>query len=369
MLAEPAAGAQHRHVRGPPVGAGELRGEVEDAAHVRAAEGVDRLVGVADDGEVAAVAGERTQQRHLAGVGVLVLVDEHVAQPGAQLVAVPLGLHDGAGDEVGVVDGAGAVEDVEVLRQEPSRGDVRVDAVVETEPGQLLGPQPLLARPPDHRVDLAREAAGADRLAQRGRPGHRLGRVGEQLLQDHVLLGRGQQPQRGGVEVGGGEAPDEAVGVGVEGRAQRRRHGAAEPGGDPVAQLLGRLAAEGQREHRLGAGAALLDPVDDGLDQRRGLAGARTGEHQQRAAGVVDHGPLVGVELGGRDRRGAGRCEAVRRHGLITSSAADRNRRRPGDGPALSGARARAAPAATTRADGSAAAARRRSSPGSSARW
>ena len=132
---------------GPPVGAGELRGEVEDAAHVGAAEGVDRLVRVADDGEVAAVAGERTQQRDLAGVGVLVLVDEHVAQPGAQLVAVPLGLHDGAGDEVGVVDGAGAVEDVEVLRQEPSRGDVRVDAVVETEPGQLLGPQPLLARP------------------------------------------------------------------------------------------------------------------------------------------------------------------------------------------------------------------------------
>ena len=45
--------------------------------------------------------------------------------------------------------------------------------------------------------------------------------------------------------------------------------------------------------------APALDPVDDRLDQRRGLAGAGAGEHQQRAAGVVDHGLLVGVELGG----------------------------------------------------------------------
>ena len=51
---------------------------------------VDRLVRVADDGEVAAVAGERPEQRDLAGVGVLVLVDEHVRGAGPQLVAVGL---------------------------------------------------------------------------------------------------------------------------------------------------------------------------------------------------------------------------------------------------------------------------------------
>ena len=65
---------------GAPSARREVGREVEDAAHVGAAEAVDRLVGVADDREVAAVAGERPQQRDLAGVGVLVLVDEDVAE-------------------------------------------------------------------------------------------------------------------------------------------------------------------------------------------------------------------------------------------------------------------------------------------------
>ena len=43
------------------------------------AEAVDRLVGVAHDDQVATVAGERLEQRDLARVGVLVLVDEDVA--------------------------------------------------------------------------------------------------------------------------------------------------------------------------------------------------------------------------------------------------------------------------------------------------
>ncbi len=70
--------AEHGDVGLLPVGAPEGRGEVEDAADVGAAERVDRLVRVADDGEVAAVARELAEQRHLAGVGVLVLVDEDV---------------------------------------------------------------------------------------------------------------------------------------------------------------------------------------------------------------------------------------------------------------------------------------------------
>ena len=36
--------------------------------------------------------------------------------------------------------------------------------------------------------------------------------------------------------------------------------------------------------------------ADRRLDQRRGLAGARTGEHEQRAAAVLDDPPLGGVE-------------------------------------------------------------------------
>ena len=77
--AEPARRAQRDDRRAGARRRRELAREVEDAAHVGAAEAVDRLVGVADDDQVAAVAGQRLEQRDLAGVGVLVLVDEDVA--------------------------------------------------------------------------------------------------------------------------------------------------------------------------------------------------------------------------------------------------------------------------------------------------
>ena len=118
---EASGGAQRDDVGGRTVGPREVGREVEDAAHLGAAEAVDRLVRVADDGEVAAVAGQRPEQRHLAGVGVLVLVDEDVAQPGAQLVAVGLGLDRGPADQVGVVGRALAVEVGEVLVEEEAR--------------------------------------------------------------------------------------------------------------------------------------------------------------------------------------------------------------------------------------------------------
>ena len=48
--------------------------------HVGAAPGVDGLVVVADRGEHAALAGEQLHQLVLAGIGVLVFVDQQVAQ-------------------------------------------------------------------------------------------------------------------------------------------------------------------------------------------------------------------------------------------------------------------------------------------------
>ena len=61
--------------------------ELEQPAHLGAAEGVDGLVRVADDDEVAAVAGERLQQPLLRRVGVLVLVDDDQVVPRAQRLA------------------------------------------------------------------------------------------------------------------------------------------------------------------------------------------------------------------------------------------------------------------------------------------
>ena len=76
--AGPPAGRQ-RDDRGRVAGRGaEQLAEAADAGHVGPAEAVDRLVGVADRHQVAAVAGQQRQQRDLRRVGVLQLVHEHV---------------------------------------------------------------------------------------------------------------------------------------------------------------------------------------------------------------------------------------------------------------------------------------------------
>jgi len=93
-------------------------------------------------------------------------------------------------------------------------------------------------------------------------------------------------------------AADQRVGVAVEGEGERFADGAPQPGGDAFPEFLGRFAAEGEDEHVRGVHAPVLDPVDDRFDDRRGLPGSWTGEHEQRAAFVVDDPALVVVELG-----------------------------------------------------------------------
>jgi hypothetical protein len=152
----------------------------------------------------------------------------------------------------------------------------------------------------------------------------------QQLAHHDVLLRRRQQPDRRPVELARGVAAYEPVGEGVDGRAQGRARGATEPGRHAVAQLLGCLAREGERQDLGGVGAAVLDPVGDRLDQRGRLAGAGAGQDEQRAARVVDDALLLGVE-GDRLGGGRGRHEVVRRgpgrHGSTQPSDADRAER------------------------------------------
>ena len=61
-------------------GVREVLLELEDVADLGTAEAVDRLVGVADDREVAVLAGKQRQPAVLDVVGVLVLVDEDVPE-------------------------------------------------------------------------------------------------------------------------------------------------------------------------------------------------------------------------------------------------------------------------------------------------
>ena len=64
----------------------ELVGKVEDVAHGRGAERIDRLGIVADHRQAAASGLQRQQDRGLQAVGVLVLVDQDVIEAAADVV-------------------------------------------------------------------------------------------------------------------------------------------------------------------------------------------------------------------------------------------------------------------------------------------
>src|SRR3954467_13928480 len=150
--------------------------------------------------------------------------------------------------------------------------------------GQLRRPDPTLGGPHQQVTQLGAETRGPDRRGQGRRPANRallLDVTAEQLGHDGVLLGRGEQPGRG-VAAQQCRPAEDAVGVGVERPRQGLTDGPGDPAGDPGAQLGGGLAAEGQDEDLLGIHSG-VDPGGHGIDDRRRLAGAGTGQAEQRA--------------------------------------------------------------------------------------
>ena len=92
------------------LGVREVLLELEDVADRGTAEGVDRLVGVAHDHEVGVLVAELTDELVLRVVGVLVLVDEHVAEPAPVVLGdlrVPVQECDGLTDQVIEVESVG----------------------------------------------------------------------------------------------------------------------------------------------------------------------------------------------------------------------------------------------------------------------
>ena len=63
----------------------ELGGKIEDVAHGRGAEGIDRLRVVADDGQAPAAGLQRQQDRGLQPVGVLIFIDQHMIELAADI--------------------------------------------------------------------------------------------------------------------------------------------------------------------------------------------------------------------------------------------------------------------------------------------
>lgn len=251
------------------------------------------------------------QQAYLCGVGVLVLVDEHgVVAPGQLRRHLgALGEQDRPVDQFRVVEDALGVEHVEVLGEELGRGAPVRAARTAGEGGQRVGAEAQLTAAGQHRAHLVGEATGRQTgpqlvgPADMGRPGPLQAELAcQKLTHGDVLLGSGEQAQRIGEEVGVLVGADQGVAVGVEGGGLRAP-GAAEPGRHPVAEFDGRLAAEGEDEDAGGIGPPGHAPRDR-LHQRRGLAGARSGEDQERSVPVVNHGALRCVQERGSTEPG-----------------------------------------------------------------
>ena len=145
----PAARAQRDDGHG--LAATEADVDVADRRVVRPAEGVDRLVRVADEDEFVGTVGQQREQFGLRRVGVLILVDEDPSPPfpltGQQLRVVAQRV-DRALDELGGVETAGIAQhgDALVLLQEPPGGHpvrrARARVPSSTSPGR-----PARARP------------------------------------------------------------------------------------------------------------------------------------------------------------------------------------------------------------------------------
>jgi hypothetical protein len=91
----------------------------------------------------------------------------------------------------------------------------------------------------------------------------------------------------------------------VEGQGEWLGGRAIQPQGDPSPKLLGCFPAEREDEDAVGIKPAAGYPVDHGLDDRRRLPCAGSGQDQQRTAGMADDLRLGGVEIrcrGGVDR-------------------------------------------------------------------
>ncbi len=280
-------------------GAGEPVGEGEDVPTAGGAEAVDGLGVVADDREPGTVGSQGGQDVGLEGVGVLVLVDEHVVeQPGQQpgygvegppvqeqvvvveelvlALAGHVALEDGP-DAVGLLGAPGerpledgrqplaGVDDPVVdggqrgrLREAAAAPDVGEAEVVADEAEQLHGVALVEDREPG--IDAQTPAVEAK---------HAVG-DGVERAAPHPPSGPGRGP--GECAVGTGQAPG------------------------PAQHLLGRPPAEGEQAHPIGDDAR-AQQAGHPVGERAGLAGAGPGQDEQRTAVVLDGSELLGIQV------------------------------------------------------------------------
>ncbi|MNM52321.1 hypothetical protein D3C81_633980 [compost metagenome] len=252
-----------------------------DVLDLGAAPAVNRLVVVADHHQAVATLGQQSQPGVLHGVGILELVDQHMAE--APLVVfeqagVVAPQVQGAQQQLGEVDDAGALAGCLVGFIDAAHGaQEQVTTGLDMLRAQafvfLAVDEPLrLARRPalfiqaqlaDHPLDQALLVVAVEDL--------------EVLVQPRLLPVRAQQ----------------AVRQAVEGAYPHAGRVDAHQLLDTLAHLGSGLVGEGHRQDRVRRGLLDLDQPGDAVHQHTGLAGAGTGQDQ-----LTTNGGRYGLALG-----------------------------------------------------------------------
>ena len=264
----------------------EILLEAQNVADLGAAPAVDRLVVVADAGDVAVTAGEQPQPEILGHIGVLVLVDQD--GPEAALIL---------GQDVGMAGQQGQAMQQQVAeiagvqgRQPLLIGCVEFHALAQREVARLGGRHlvgPVAAVLP--------ALDGTDQQARRPAPLVEFGRLDDLLGQ--TLLVVAVQDGEAGLQADQLRVrADHAHAHRVEGTQPHARDAAADQPLDPLGHLARGAVGEGHGQHLVRAGTAGDQDVGEPGGEHARLAGSRSGQDQERAVGSSDRSKLLGVQ-------------------------------------------------------------------------
>ena len=278
------------------LGAGKILLEAQDVVDLGPAPAIDRLVVVADAADVRlrlapdrrARLCQQPQPQILRHVGVLVLVDQHVAE-----AVVIVGEHVGVGAQDGQrlqhqVAEVGGVQHLQprlIGGVEFSAAPVGEGAPVHL--GHVSGRQPAVLPVVDIAGELARRPALlVDAF-----------RLDDLLHQADLVVG---------VEDGEVALQRSHLGVAAQHLGADRMEGAqplhaldhaADQIADAVLHLARRLVGEGDGEDLPGLGAAGGQQMGDAGGEHARLAGAGAGQNQNRPLGRLHRSALLGVQL------------------------------------------------------------------------
>jgi hypothetical protein len=265
------------------LGAGKILLEAQDVADFGAAPAIDRLVVVADAADVAAMSvrirrRQQAQPEILGDIGVLILVDEDVAEEAAI-----------AGQHVRV-----RLEDAHHMQQQIAE----IDGVERAQAGLILGVERPAAAGVLRRLGLGqvlgRPGAVLPAVDEAGqhprRPAFFIEIVGGDDLLDQAELVVAVEDGEAGLQLRQlGVAAQDLHADRVEGAEPGHAlHRAADQLADAMAHLARGLVGEGDAEHLVGPRPPRGQQMRHPRGQRPRLAGAGAGQHQNRPLGGAD---------------------------------------------------------------------------------